>query len=316
MRLMTAEGGILTEILDGTYPIWGEGLSRVAYEKWNRAQMETPWGRSSLRRVASVDDGRVLSSAKQYDLDAWVGERRIRVLGIGAAFTPPAVRGRGHARALIVQMLVDAAARGCELALLFSEIGASYYEQLGFRVIAQHIPTIEIIRRPGAPAVLVRAGEADDLEAIAEIAARTRPDGLFVLDRRADFIAFMLARKRLLAGLGPPGLRSVEFFVTEEAHRAVAYVVISRGPHGVYLEDCGDRDPTGARVGAMLQVLDAREPADAPLRCRASLPPGFAPPQWRVVSEGRAEEIMMISSLGESPAITASQTIYPHLDVF
>ena len=316
MRLVTADGGVLTDILDGTYPIWGEGLSRGAYEKWNRAQSETVWGRAHLRRVAWMHDGRVVSSAKRYDLEAWAGEHRIRVVGIGAVFTPPAVRGQRHAGALIAALLADATARGCDLALLFSEIGPAYYERLGFRVVDRHVPTIEIVRRPGAPAVLVRAGETQDFDAITEIAARARRGAAFALDRSADFIAFMLTRKRLLAGLGPSGLRSVEFFVTEEAHRAVAYVVISRGPHGVYVEDCGDRDPTGARVGAMLQVLDAREPAEAPLRCRASIPSGFAPPQWRVVSESPAEEIMMVRSLGENPAIIASQTVYPHLDVF
>ena len=87
MPLVTAEGGVLTEILDGTYPIWGEGLSRDAYEKWNRAQMATLWGRANLRRVALVDGGRVLASAKRYDLEALAGGRRIRVLGIGAVFT-------------------------------------------------------------------------------------------------------------------------------------------------------------------------------------------------------------------------------------
>jgi GNAT superfamily N-acetyltransferase len=316
MPVVTAEGGILTEVLDGTYPIWGEGLSRDAYEKWNRAQTETIWGRANLRRVALLDGGRVLSSAKQYDLEALTGGRRIRVLGIGAVFTDPSLRGQGHAAALIDAMIADARARGSELALLFSEIGASYYERLGCAVVPQRVPTIEVIRKPGAPAALVRAGEPTDLDAIAEISARARHGAAFALDRTAPFIAFMLARKRLLAGLGPAGLRSVEFFVTEEAYRAVAYVVISRGPHGAFLEDCGDCDPTGARIGAMLQVLDAREPAEPPLRCRASIPPGLVPPQWRVISDAAAEEIMMARSLGEDRAIVPSQTVYPHLDVF
>lgn len=316
MPLVMAEGDVLTEILDGTYPIWGEGLSRVAYEKWNRAQMATIWGRANLHRVVLVDGQRVLSSAKRYDLEALAGGRRIRVLGIGAVFTHPSLRGQGHAAALIDAMIADARARGCEFALLFSEIGASYYERLGFRVIAQRVPTIEVIRKPGAPAALVRAGEPTDLDAITEIAARVRHGAALALDRSSHFIAFMLARKRLLAGLGPPGLRSVEFFVTEEAYRAVAYVVISRGPHGMFLEDCGDCDPSGARIGAMLQVLDAREPAEAPLRCRASVPPGLTPTQWRVLSDAPAEEIMMARSLGEDRAIIPSQTVYPHLDVF
>jgi hypothetical protein len=84
----------------------------------------------------------------------------------------------------------------------------------------------------------------------------------------------------------------------------------------VFLEDCGDCDPTGARIGAMLQVLDAREPSEAPLRCRAFVPPGLAPAQWRVLSDAPADEIMMARSLGEDRAIVPSQTVYPHLDVF
>ena len=316
MRLVTAEGRVLGEILDGTYPIWGEGLSREAYEKWNRAQGETAWGRSNLRRVALAGDGRVLASAKEYRLQAWIGGRLEPVLGIGAVFTPPAGRGQGHARALIEGMLAEASARGCRTALLFSEIGAAYYERLGFRVVLQRVPTIEVGGRPGAPAALVRVGDDRDFPAMAEIAARARQGAAFALDRPADHIAFFLTRRRLLAGLGPPGLRAVEFFVTEEAYRAVAYVVLTRGPHGLFLEDCGDCDPTGARVGAMLQVLAARAPAEGPMRFRALLPAGFLPPQWRVVSETGADEIMMVRSTGENSSIPAGQTIYPHLDVF
>ncbi|MFI5177757.1 MAG: GNAT family N-acetyltransferase [Vicinamibacterales bacterium] len=316
MRLVTADGGVLDDILDSTYPVWGEGLSREAYGKWNRAQVETAWGRSHLRRVASIEDGRVLASAKRYDLQARIGDRIISVLGIGAVFTPPSGRRQGHARALIEAMIEDAAARGCRAALLFSEIGAAYYERLGFRVMPQRVRTIETAGRPGAPAALVRTGEERDLPAMAEMAARAREGASFALDRSADHIAFFLTRKRLLAGLGPAGLRAVEFFVTEEAHRAVAYVVLTRGPHGVYLEDCGDCDPTGARVGAMLQTLAARTPAGAPLRFRAWLPAGWRTTQWRVVSDAATDEIMMVRPPGEDLPIAPDQIVYPHLDVF
>jgi GNAT superfamily N-acetyltransferase len=316
MRLVTAEGKVLEEILDGTYPIWGEGLSREAYEKWNRAQQDTPWGRSHLRRVAVVDGGRVLASAKQYDLQAWIDGRVISVLGIGAVFTQPESRRHGHGRVLLEALIDEAAARGCHTALLFSEIGAGYYERLGFSVVPRRVSTIETVHHAGAPAALVRAGDEHDFDAIAELAGRARQGAAFALDRSAEHIAFFLARKRLLAGFGPAGLRSVEFFVTEEAHRAVAYVVLTRGPQGIFLEDCGDRDPSGARVGAMLQVLAARAPAEGPLQFHAWLPEGFLPPQCRVISERDADEIMMIRTTGESPAIATGQTIYTHLDVF
>ena len=46
----------LEQILDQTFPVWGEGLSREAYGKYNRAQCATPWGAANLRRCALVGD--------------------------------------------------------------------------------------------------------------------------------------------------------------------------------------------------------------------------------------------------------------------
>ena len=317
--MITATGPILERILDATYPVWNEEISREAYGRWNHAQMATAWGRTNLRRVALLDGERVLSSAKDYRFQAHVGGRLLSVLGIGAVFTPPEVRGRGHARALIESLIESARADGCTLGLLFSEIGSAYYESMGFRAVPRSIVGIEVVRgRRGAPAMLVRSAEAADLESIAAIAARYREGAAFALDRSADLIAFGVARRRLLAGLGPAGLRHVEFFVTEEGHRAVAYVVLTRGPAGTVLEDCGDRDPTGARVGAMLQVLDARHPTEAPLRLRGWLPASIRPPQIRVLDEAPSGDIMMVRDFGvASPALHASgEIVYWNLDVF
>jgi hypothetical protein len=157
-----------------------------------------------------------------------------------------------------------------------------------------------------------------DLDAIADIAARADAGAACALVRPADVITFFLTRKRLHAGLGPAGVRSVEFFVTEEGSRAVAYVVVTRGPHGVVLEDFGDRDPSGARVGAMLQALAARTPAEPPTRLRAWVPPAGLPPQVRVIAQGPADEIMMLRHIG-APGLElpeGGQTKYAHLYTF
>lgn len=317
--MITATGPTLDRILDGTYPIWNEGLSREAYSRWNQGQMSTPWGRAHLRRVALVEGERILCSAKDYRFRAHVGGQLVSVLGIGAVFTPDEVRGRGHARALIEALVAEAHAQGCDMALLFSEIGPAYYEAMGFRVIARPSYEIEVVRGPrGAPATLVRSAESSDLELLADISARYREGAAFALARTPDLIAFGVARRRLLAGLGPSGLRDVEFFVAEEAHRAVAYVVITRGPAGRVLEDCGDRDPTGARIGAILQVLSAREPAEPPMRLRGWLPRSLRPPQVRIALEAPPGDIMMIRDLGTaSPAIDpGAEVVYWNLDLF
>ena len=56
----------IDQILDDSWPQWGDGLSRRAYGQYNAAQMQTPWGRSHLARVAFVESGRLLASAKRY----------------------------------------------------------------------------------------------------------------------------------------------------------------------------------------------------------------------------------------------------------
>jgi GNAT superfamily N-acetyltransferase len=279
MTVTVADPAVHEQILDLTYPLWGEGLTRRAYGTWNRGQMSTPWGRTHLERVALVDDGQLLSSAKRYEFEALVSGVRERVVGVGAVFTPPGSRGQGHARVLIDEMLSQAERAGAGWALLFSEIGDAYYKAIGFVPLPRSMVTLMVREKPGAPATFVRGGESADLAFIAELSAIYTHGAGFALDRTADLIGFGIARRRLLAGLGPAGLRHVEFFVAEEGGRPAAYVVISRGPSGVVLEECGDRDPSGARVGAILQVLQAREPSFRQEPIRAWLPEGFRPPR-------------------------------------
>ena len=318
MAVTAVDGARLESVLDDTYPIWGEGLSRQAYGAWNRGQMATDWGRGRLGRVALVDGERVLSSAKRYVFDGRIGGTAARILGIGAVFTPPELRGRGGARQLIREMTAAAARDGFSHALLFSEIGPALYESLGFVTVPRRRYAFTTTGKAGAPATFVRSGETEDLPAVSELSALFTPGAGFALDRPPSLVQFSLTRKRLLAGLGPRGLRHAEFFVAEEGYRAAAYVTLTRGPEGVTLQECGDRDPTGARVGAILQVLAAREPADGPIVVHGWLPRDFRPPQIRIIEDTDAPELMMLLPLGPVSSSTEglSPVVYWQADVF
>jgi predicted N-acetyltransferase YhbS len=320
MQLVRAVGPVLDQILDSSYALWGEGLSRRAYEQYNVAQQKTAWGSRHLHRVALVDGGRVLSSAKRYELDALLDGEAIRILGIGAVFTPPEHRGRGYAGKLIERLLEDGSRGGFAAALLFSEIGEEYYARLGFAPIPVQTLELGVARheRRGAPAVGVRSGEPADLSVIAEIAARRAGPGRFLLRRAAEWIEYGVTKKRLLAGMLAPGSRNVQFFVVEEGGRPVAWVVLVRSGRSLLLEECGDLDPSGARVGALLQVLLAGDAEVAP-SIRGWLPPGWLPPQLSIRSSSAGAELMMMKGLRPgTPRQPPSpgEVCYWHGDVF
>ncbi len=321
-KLVEAEGSILNRILDDTYDIWNDGLTRHAYGRFYTAQLATPWGRSHLRRLALVEGDEVLASAKLYEFDAMFDGRPIKVAGIGAVFTSPASRGRGAARDLIERMLERAAAEGADVALLFSEIGADYYARLGFEVVPTSDRQLRVTEstRHGAPMTMVRGGDDRDLADIVAMGATRAEPYRFHLKRDRDLVHFAIARKRLLAGLGPPGARALQFFIAEEGASAVAYVVICARGREWTIEEAGDRDPTGARVGAILQVLIARDPAETRPAIKAWLPAGFLPPQVTMVDANPSRDVMMMRALtdrarGMAP-LTAADVCFWRADAF
>jgi len=319
VRIVPAESALLDEILDHTYTVWHEGLTRAAYGQWNAAQLRTPWGNRHLHRVALIgDEGTLLSTVKHYRYDIRLRGQEGWMWGLGAAYTPPAQRGRGYAGELIERLIRQARDEGALLAGLFSEIGSPFYERLGFHVVPFDEVTVTVTRKGGSPAMLVRGGEERDLEAVAAMHAVRAADAPFVLRRDASMIQFALARKRLLAGLGPPGLRQVEFFVAEEGASAVAYAILSENANGWTLEEAGDRDPAGARLGAMLQVLVAREPSRRTPLIRAWWPRSFpVPPQLTLTDRGPARDLFMVRPLVDvAPPATADDVFYWRSDSF
>ena len=320
MRLIPASGAVLDQILSESHEIWSDGLSRQGYARFNAAQMRTAWGAERLHRLALVSDsGDLLSSAKRYDFAARLDGSSVEVVGIGAVFTPTAIRGRGHGRAIVQEVTAAAAREGADLALLFSEIDPAYYAHAGFLPVPRRELVIRAEEKPGAPMVLVRAGEERDIAAVAALAHTMAQRHRFALIPSPDLLRFSLSKKRLLAGFLPPDLLSVEFFIVEEGAGAVAFAILTVTADDVILEMCGDRDPAGARLGALLQVLRARTPAEAAQGITCFLPPGWLPPQVRIESSAAVREVMMVKPLRDgvlSAPLREDDVLYWHGDLF
>ena len=282
--------------------------------------MKIAWGRHHQRRFALVDGDDVLASATQYDLAAVFEQRPVRVFGIGAILTPPAHRAGGHAIELVERLLDEAARNGAAIALLFSDISHEH-QPTGFDVVAMKGAELSVAEssRRGAPMALIRGGEERDLAAIVAMGQVRASSFRFHLDRDVDFVQYAITKKRLLAGLGPATTRQLHFFIAEEGITAAAYVVVSIIGRMWTLEECGDRDPSGARVGAILQALIAREPVEHRPTIRGWLPTGFVPPQVTIVSANPSTEVMMVRSLGSTvlqPRLSRDDVLYWRGDIF
>lgn len=321
LHVVPATGAVLAQVLDDTHSLWGDGLPRANYAKAWEAQLKTPWGQHHLDRVALVDGPHVLASAKRYDFSMRFDGRIRRVLGIGAVFTAPAHRGRGCARELLSRILDTAVTEGQEFAMLFSEIDPAFYERLDFVPVPLLEFTLEIDqKRGGAPAMLVRSGDDRDIPAIAEMSALRVADARLAMARSEDLIRFQITRKRLQSGLAPAGYCNNEFLVVEEGSQAVAYMVMTEQDGRWMIEEAGDRDPSGARIGAMFQVMLARYPSERLPAIKTWWPQSLLPPQVKIAAATPTQEVLMIRPLRDRilplPPLAAAEVVFWHSDYF
>ena len=319
--LIPAEGAILERILDTAYSVWPENLGRSAFATFQAAHSKTAWALGHQRRYALVEGGALLASALHYDLAGRLDHQPVRVCGIGGLLTDPAYGDSGHAHVLVEQLLNEAERDGADMALLFATPGPTSYAPDGFDAVPMSDVELRVTEssRHGAPMTLVRGGEDRDLAAIVSMGQVRGGQFRFHLDRDVDFVKHEITKKRLLAGLAPSGARELQFVIAEEGITAAAYVIISSVGHTWTLEECGDRDPSGARVGALLQALLAREPVEQRPTIRAWLPSGFVPPQVTILSARSSAEVMRVrflrSAHGRSP-LSSEAVLYWHGDLF
>jgi hypothetical protein len=313
--VVRAESAVLERVLDARYSASHLGLSRRALATADAALTKTTWAADHRRLYALVDGTDVLASAQRYELSATIGRQALRVCAIGDVFGGPPQGSADHARVLVEQLVEDARRNAADIAIVFASPGATLPALDGFEVIpTQDVElTVAESSRHGAPMTLVRGGEDRDIAAIVAMgevrAARSR----FHLNRDADFVKYAVTRKRLLAGLSASGARQLVFVIAEEGITAAAYAVISIVDGSWTIEECGDRDPSGARLGAILQALIAREPVERRPVVRGWLPPGFVPPQATIVSAQRSAETLLARPLtpgGEMPGLSCDDVLY------
>jgi len=269
-----------------------------------------------------MQSGEVLASAERYDLTGRLDRQLVAICGIAAVHDSGGDDdGKSFEGALVEQLVEDATRNGADLALLFLSAAPSSPLPDGFEVVPTKDIELTVTESPrhGAPMTLVRGGEDRDLDAIAAMGHARAGQFRFHIDRSVDLIKHAITRKRLLAGLGAAGVRQLEFVIAEEGITAAAYMVMSVVGGTWTIEECGDRDASGARIGALLQALIAREPVESRPVIRGWLPPGFLPPQVTIAASSVAPPLLFaraLSSRVEGVHLSPPDVMYWRSDLF
>ncbi len=149
------------EVLPHSQRLWAGSRSFEQYVAEFRAAAGSGWGRRRFRTVGLYVEGALAASCKRYERVLRCGERSYRAAGIGAVFTPEALRGRGYATALLGAFLDAERAAGSDLAYLFSDIHPVFYERLGFVALPSRTITLRADALAAERVGVVPLGDAD-----------------------------------------------------------------------------------------------------------------------------------------------------------
>ena len=254
-QLAVANREQIDRIYAESHSLWGGGLTPAEYREFWAELSATPWAERHVTYFAWLDDaGDLLSSLKLY-------RPRVRILGragrasiIGAVFTPRRHRREGHAARLIEAVLDHARQQRDRVALLFSDIGTSYYADFGFRTL----PGLEVWGRltgsPPAPsgwtAVEMRGEHLSDVRQAHEAWCARQT---LAIERSPEHWQFLFVRTAgFFRRLGDPRLRH-RATVFQVDGRFVGYLIAVEG-HGEWsVREVGALDADPERIEAVLR---------------------------------------------------------------
>jgi hypothetical protein len=255
------------DVLPLTAELWAGERTHARYVEQSAQIARCGYGRRHYRTVGLYDQEQLLASFKRYERTLRSGAERLRAVGIGAVFTPEALRGRGYASAMLALELDRALAEGIDFAFLFSDIRPQFYADLGFVALPSRSMTLRADTLPRSRVEVARLDERDwiGVQRCFELGERHRPWAFI----RTPLV-WQWLQLRMRHGSEHP--ESIETNLVVRRGRAIAaYVLGARAPeHDAFiLDEYGFAD---AQAAALIPAL-LRSAAGDLRRITGWLPP-------------------------------------------
>ncbi len=241
----------IREVLPHSAELWAGARDYATYVAEFEAICASGFGRRRLRTVGLEVDGTLVASCKLYRRELRCESRTYRAIGIGAVFTPPALRGRGYATALLGAVLDAERANGIELAYLFSDIAPQFYERIGFIALPSRSIVIRASALSAERIAFEHLDEHDDA-AIERCFAAMDARRAVALSRPPLVWEFLRLRER-----SQEQPAAVMRLGIKRQRRLVAYVIGRRFPMAdtFALDECAFVDDDAARLlGPLLRA--------------------------------------------------------------
>jgi predicted N-acetyltransferase YhbS len=239
----------IRDVLPHSATMWAYGRTFDDYVADFRALARSAYGKRRFRTVGLQIGNQTVCSCKRYERELHCGGQRLRAVGIGAVFTPPALRGRGYASALLGALLDAERAGGIDVTFLFSNIHPYFYERLGFVALPSRAISIRAASLEARKIEAIPIGDSDwaGVRRCFEALEQRRQFGL----RRTPLVWDWLQARRASAPAGRVDLalrrgRTIAAYVTgRRSVRADAYV----------FEEFGFSDEAGrAAIAPLLRI--------------------------------------------------------------
>jgi len=192
-----------------------------------------------ITRVGMFESSELVSHVMTAKVTLMTGEGSLRALLIGSVATRPSHRGRGHATAVLEQVLDRARSEGLDLVLLWSDQW-DFYRRLGFEPMGRQLEVrLHFDNRQRDPAV--RPARVGDLPAL-----------LALHERKPLRVRRELAAMALMLSAAP-----METWVLDEAGGLQAYACLGKGQDfGGWWHELGGEDADVRRLlsGAMAHL--------------------------------------------------------------